>query len=279
MENVIIKSSKVKLDYSAFLECKRLEKVIFEAGKVECDPLSFNRCKYILPEEFGGYKNGNNEVILYKVETGFYDFNYRWVKGGCNSACGVDLKIKLKNNYDATIKYIIFNVTPQNAVGDDVASSYESQMVPCKITGPIESQKSYEGYWENKWYNSTIVSAKITEIRIEYINGELIRITGDNIIYEEQPVLSGNCYVATCVYGSYDCPQVWTLRRFRDYSLAKTWHGRLFIKTYYTVSPIIVNLFGNTKWFKKMWKNKLDKMVDKLQSKGFENTPYDDRKW
>lgn len=26
------------------------------------------------------------------------------------------------------------------------------------------------------------------------------------------------CYVATCVYGSYDCPEVWTLRRFRDYS-------------------------------------------------------------
>ena len=24
------------------------------------------------------------------------------------------------------------------------------------------------------------------------------------------------CYVATCVYGSYDCPQVWTLRRYRD---------------------------------------------------------------
>lgn len=23
------------------------------------------------------------------------------------------------------------------------------------------------------------------------------------------------CYIATCVYGSYDCPQVWILRRFR----------------------------------------------------------------
>ena len=26
---------------------------------------------------------------------------------------------------------------------------------------------------------------------------------------------SGGCYIATCVYGSYDCPEVWTLRRFR----------------------------------------------------------------
>ena len=30
------------------------------------------------------------------------------------------------------------------------------------------------------------------------------------------------CYIATCVYGSYDCPQVWTLRRFRTACLAKT---------------------------------------------------------
>ena len=30
------------------------------------------------------------------------------------------------------------------------------------------------------------------------------------------------CYVATCVYGSYDCPEVWILRRFRDESLERT---------------------------------------------------------
>ena len=46
---------------------------------------------------------------------------------------------------------------------------------------------------------------------------------------------SGGCYVATCVYGSYDCPQVWTLRRYRDYTLVKTWYGRSFIRTYYTI--------------------------------------------
>ncbi|MFR9028073.1 MAG: DUF2726 domain-containing protein [Clostridium sp.] len=29
------------------------------------------------------------------------------------------------------------------------------------------------------------------------------------------------CYIATAVYGSYDCPQVWVLRRFRDQILEK----------------------------------------------------------
>lgn len=90
---------------------------------------------------------------------------------------------------------------------------------------------------------------------------------------------SNGCYVATCVYGSYDCPQVWTLRRFRDYTLAETWYGRLFIHTYYAISPTIVKLFGDTKWFKKMWKCKLDKLVNKLQNVGVKNTPYNDRQW
>ena len=88
---------------------------------------------------------------------------------------------------------------------------------------------------------------------------------------------SGGCYVATCVYGSYDCPEVWTLRRFRDYTLDETWHGRLFIKCYYAISPTIVKWFGETKWFKSFWKVKLDKMVSSLNNKGIENTSYTDK--
>jgi hypothetical protein len=89
----------------------------------------------------------------------------------------------------------------------------------------------------------------------------------------------GGCYVATAVYGSYDCPQVWTLRRFRDNTLAETWYGRAFIKTYYAVSPTLVKWFGNTNWFKNMWRGKLDHMVKKLQSQGVESTPYEDKVW
>ncbi len=99
-------------------------------------------------------------------------------------------------------------------------------------------------------------------------------------IYPQAPTntsdsTSGGCYVATAVYGSYDCPQVWTLRRYRDKRLAKTWHGRAFIKTYYAISPTLVKLFGQSEWFKKFWRGKLDKFVAKLQLNGFESTPYE----
>lgn len=89
----------------------------------------------------------------------------------------------------------------------------------------------------------------------------------------------GGCYVATAVYGSYDCPQVWTLRRYRDYTLAETWYGRAFVHTYYAISPTLVKRFGHTEWFKKMWKGKLDRMVADLNADGVLNTPYEDRAW
>ena len=90
-------------------------------------------------------------------------------------------------------------------------------------------------------------------------------------------VKNGACYIATCVYGSYDCPQVWTLRRFRDYTLDETWYGRLFIKCYYAISPTLVKWFGNTKWFRKFWKYKLDKMVADLNNNGVQDTYYNDK--
>lgn len=84
------------------------------------------------------------------------------------------------------------------------------------------------------------------------------------------------CYVATCVYGSYDCPEVWVLRRYRDYTLSETWCGRAFIHLYYAISPTIVRLLGNKKWFKDIWKCKLDKKVKKLRYKGYSSTAYTD---
>ena len=97
--------------------------------------------------------------------------------------------------------------------------------------------------------------------------------------FRKTPNVSSNsgCYIATCVYGSYDCPQVWTLRRFRDATLDTTWYGRLFIKCYYAVSPSLVKWFGNTAWFKRFWKRPLDALVKKLHQKGVPDTSYRDK--
>ena len=86
----------------------------------------------------------------------------------------------------------------------------------------------------------------------------------------------GGCYIATAVYGSYDCPEVWTLRRLRDYKFAASWPGRLFIKLYYATSPTLVKWFGKSKWFNTFWKNILDKVIYRLKECGISDEPYND---
>lgn len=88
---------------------------------------------------------------------------------------------------------------------------------------------------------------------------------------------SEGCYIATCVYGSYDCPQVWTLRRFRDQILSKYSLGRAFIRLYYALSPRLVQWFGQKTWFHRFWKKKLDWLVSSLKNKGVSDTKYQDR--
>ncbi len=97
--------------------------------------------------------------------------------------------------------------------------------------------------------------------------------------YSAPKAESSGCYIATAVYGSYDCPQVWTLRRYRDHTLAETWYGRAFIQTYYAISPTLVKWFGETQWFMNMWKPTLDTMVRQLNEEGIADTPYQDKKW
>lgn len=120
--------------------------------------------------------------------------------------------------------------------------------------------------------------AKIFTLNVYLLLAEHIDFLQGSVPWDPKKAYNG-CYVATCVYGSYDCPEVWTLRRYRDNTLGATWYGRLFIRTYYAISPTLVKWFGSTTWFKKMWKGPLDRMVKKLEARGVENTPYEDKNW
>lgn len=84
------------------------------------------------------------------------------------------------------------------------------------------------------------------------------------------------CYVATAVYGSYDCPEVWVLRRFRDQSMAKRAPGRFMVRAYYTLSPTAVRMVGHRKWFTAIIRPVLDAIVTHLRRAGFAQTPYID---
>jgi len=105
---------------------------------------------------------------------------------------------------------------------------------------------------------------------------EILSSFNSELAKQKIAVKKDGCYIATAVYGSYDCPKVWTLRRYRDNTLAKTIFGRIFIRIYYAISPIIVKWFGRTEWLNLFGRIMLDKFIVKLQDKGHEDTPYID---
>ena len=188
-----------------------------------------------------------------------------------------DVSVKVKNLNQKEIKYCTLRFTPYNAVGDVVTCRYtKHSAVNLQIIGPIKQDSICDITFDNIWYVDIISTIKLNKVSIEYMDGTKKTIKGEDvqpIYYPPAPTpapttvsTTSGCYIATCVYGSYDCPQVWTLRRYRDNTLAKTWYGRTFIKTYYAISPTIVKWFGETKWFKNVWRKKLDRIIEKLES-------------
>lgn len=88
--------------------------------------------------------------------------------------------------------------------------------------------------------------------RIAYIN------------YWETPKTTGGgngCYIATMAYGSYEHPQVLELRKFRDEILAKNLVGRIFIKTYYFISPKLVMQLKNRRSINALIRKSLNQFI------------------
>lgn len=223
-------------------------------------------------------------MIMRKVSPGHETYqsgstNKVWVERP-NSAGGVSVRFSYRNDSTKNIKYVTFTVVPYNAVKDVQRCTTRRQSeMRLQVTGPINAGNPGSCTFENVWYNSTICTVELTKIELEYMDGSTETLAGPDIRYEDPPKPSTGCYVATAVYGSYDCPQVWTLRRFRDGALAGSWYGRAFIRTYYALSPTLVRWFGQSKWFRRLWRRPLDRLVVRLQAQGVADTPYRDQPW
>ena len=177
---------------------------------------------------------------------------------------------------------IIVEINDQTHLNGDRRERDEKVQKICEEAG-IPILKLWTSYGVNPSYIKGKIDETLSKLPIERIH---------HFSKPEQPPKRGEtkpprassgkkagCYIATCVYGSYDCPEVWTLRRYRDNYLASVWYGRVFIKVYYAVSPVLVKWFGKLKWFRAFWKKALDRLTARLQNNGVENTPYDDKIW
>lgn len=156
-----------------------------------------------------------------------------------------------------------------------VARSDDKHLTPTAIWFFRNGSVAYT-YNGNQLDNLNVSTSVVREKIIETIASAQVVTPRTNNTTGTSGSSSGGCYIATAVYGSYDCPEVWILRRYRDNVLKPSLFGRLFIKTYYAVSPVLVKHFGKTEWFRAFWRKRLDHLRDSLKEKGFSDRPYDD---
>ena len=128
--------------------------------------------------------------------------------------------------------------------------------------------------WTSYGVNSDYIKERITETLNELPKQRICHSKNSKI--DNKTTNKKGCYIATSIYGSYDCASVWVLRRYRDRVLDNSWHGRLFIKIYYSISPLLVKFFGESKIFRCLFTKTLGLMVDCLKKRGYEDTPYID---
>jgi len=226
-------------------------------------------------------QNGTLEDVKFLVEQNGEKVNTKNDKGE------TPLHISANLNNIEVVKYLISKGADVNAKdnrGDTPLHSATDgdpclELIECLITNGAEiDAKGHQGFTP---LQSGLVALNSGEV-IKYLVSH-----GADIYYKnangssaidfakvtKQKHLLGvkGCYVATCVYGSYDCPEVMTLRRYRDTILANTVAGRLFIQVYYSISPKIVRLFGKQKWFIGLFKPILNRLVIRLRNRGIDN--------
>ncbi len=97
----------------------------------------------------------------------------QYIAPGPDSAGGMSVELKLKNNKGKTIKYATLYVTAYNQLGDPAPCSVHKEATRVlSITGPIEQGKdSGKLIFETIWYNPTITNIQLSRMIVEYSDG------------------------------------------------------------------------------------------------------------
>jgi hypothetical protein len=131
------------------------------------------------------------------------------------------------------------------------------------------------GEWVCSWsekefpgYSSMIGIEKISkEERNNYIeNQNYTKNINFEIKTNKKEEKKSGCFIATAVYEDYNSKEVLRLRKYRDEKLKNSIWGRIFIRTYYTISPPISEIIKKHNILKKLIKPILDKIILKLDN-------------
>ncbi|MGN0530765.1 MAG: hypothetical protein ACI4IH_06730 [Eubacterium sp.] len=135
-------------------------------------------------------KMQNNDISNEAQHTGTIQVNYQMGHQGVNgwvvspnSAGGVSVRYAMKNIGKKTIKYYVLYFVAYNSVGDIVKCSiHKVSEKGVRGTGPIATNGvQNNSLFENAWYNYSITSVKLVRAEIEYMDGTIEVIKGEQI--------------------------------------------------------------------------------------------------
>jgi len=124
-----------------------------------------------------------------------------------------------------------------------------------KVILPEECKSQLKSEWKEllEYHNSVSSSKRNYRQALNQYNNEnpleenpILKNTSRKTTSTKQKSSSGGCYIATATFGSYDHPTVLIFREFRDNILTNSFLGKLFIKSYYRVSPSMSRLVSHS---------------------------------
>jgi hypothetical protein len=195
---IIRYESDSDLNHSIFLEYefddKKLALNYIDEASVELIRVDTDEIRAKASED---YLNRYNSGLLYQYEMDslsddeckkyIYDnvirYSSRKMDEPDTTNSAVDIHISAKNMSSRSIKYIYYTVMFTNNVGDEIDNSLFGNRL--SFTGPVEPGQigGRDSYWPSVIFDSKgqIKEWMITEIEIEYSDGDTIIIEGDDV--------------------------------------------------------------------------------------------------
>ena len=230
---------------------------------------------YFLGQEYneGNLKDTENS---YEMAKSYLDRAAR--KG--HAQAQIDLSELMFKDDSATVDDVLFWLacaylhkgTKESQQANKIMQGMVERNIPGGKERIIEKVEEVKNGYSQYLKNSSYMGDKINEA---YKRG--LQFDKNQYAVSTENNSSEGCYIATSVYGSYDCPEVWTLRRFRDFYLRRSCFGKGIVKLYYRISPSIVRMFGKTRSFNLLNRMILDRLVNRLNKIGYKDTYYLDR--
>ena len=206
------------------------------------------------------------------VYTGLLANLYKTLASAGDLAGGMLILVRAESMYS-------MNPNP-TAVAAGIPSSFKDHLD--RLTQSTQSEPDLEGYLRDISGNPAYIlprnySAMVSELKeqVDRLQAGLEPLEKAKTMETDNPQNSG-CYIATAVYGSYDCPEVRVLRRWRDSALMTTATGRAVVRLYYAVSPRIVRLLDGHPWFSRLARTPLEPLVAHLRHRRISDEPYAD---